>query len=127
MQQDTQTRRRSFRTAAQWSEIVERWRSSGVSARAFAEEHGLGESSLWRWSAHLARTKEKVRQPRVAVLAAPRFLTVQVAKPGSTASPVERGSIEVVWPGGPVVRVVGEVSADALVAAVRAVVEATVC
>lgn len=43
-----QPRRRS---AAEWRQIIERWKRSGQSAKTFADRHNLSRSSLtwWRW------------------------------------------------------------------------------
>lgn len=46
-----------------WMERVEQWRTSGLSAREFAEHQGLKHSALWRWSSRL-RT-ESGRQAKV--------------------------------------------------------------
>ena len=42
-------------SAAKWAELVAAWESSGSSARAFAEERELSESSLRWWKTELAR------------------------------------------------------------------------
>jgi len=64
----------------------------------------------------------------MASCATPKFLAVEVAP---TKSPPGKsfgsGSIEISWPGGPVVRVVGDVCASTLAAAVHAVAEAPRC
>ena len=42
-------------SAAKWAELVVAWESSGSSARAFADERGISESSLRWWKTELAR------------------------------------------------------------------------
>ena len=42
-------------SAAKWADLVAAWESSGRSARAFADERGIAESSLRWWKSELAR------------------------------------------------------------------------
>jgi len=42
-------------SAAKWADLVAAWESSGRSARAFADERGVAESSLRWWKSELAR------------------------------------------------------------------------
>ena len=42
-------------SAARWAELVSAWEASGQSARAYAEQRGVSESSLRWWKGELAR------------------------------------------------------------------------
>lgn len=59
----------------------------------------------------------------------PKFLAVEVTegRPGVQRGCVGRGTIEVSWPGGPTVRMSGEVAPATLAAVLRAVTEVTPC
>ncbi len=43
------------KTREQWFELVGRWKSSGLTARQFAERHGLRASTLLSWSSRFSR------------------------------------------------------------------------
>ena len=47
---------------AQWTELVRAWRASGTSARRFASENNLSESSL-RWWARFAKGSGGLKRP----------------------------------------------------------------
>jgi len=87
---------------------VERWKASGLGGKAFAEQHGLGYSSLYRW-AHVFEGKP------TGTLG---FTEVRVRETRSSTTP-EVGVIEIVARTGWVVRVTGTVD----VARLRAVLE----
>lgn len=84
-------------TRAEWARRVKRWKSSGLSAAAFAEREGLVLKSLqwWRW---------KLGSTPAAAAPEPRFVPVRVvdsaARPGATDA-----AIEIALPNGRVVRV----------------------
>ena len=101
------------RTAAEWTEIVGRWRASGSSARAFGDAHGLKASTLSWWGAQLGRRKV---MPDGAPQEGPGFTRLRVV-PGKVAS----GCIEVHSRSGLWVRVGGVVDPDALASVLRAV------
>ena len=56
-----------------------RWRSSGLSGRAFAEAHGLGVSALYRWASE-ARASAGVE------VAGPTFAEVRVRDSAAASS-----------------------------------------
>jgi hypothetical protein len=60
---------------------VERWRASGMSARAYAAERGLSPASLWRWSS--------------AESAGPEFVRLEVVSTVSSELVVEIGSARI--------------------------------
>lgn len=109
------------RTAAEWSEIVKRWRASGLSAREYAERHGLVSATLSWWGARVeaSRTSLPVRTAakRSAADRSSSFTELRVVSRGEPAV------IEVSGPRGLVVRVRGEVEEQALVRVLRAVAQ----
>jgi hypothetical protein len=46
-------------SAGKWSELVSAWESSGQSAGAFANQHGVSEGSLRWWKGELARRNRR--------------------------------------------------------------------
>ena len=46
-------------SAVEWTELVRDWGTSGQSARAFADEHGVAEANLRWWRTELARRSKK--------------------------------------------------------------------
>lgn len=105
--------RRDRRSRDEWKRWVEQWRASELGGRAFAEQHGLGYSSLYRW-AHAFEDEVHVGLG---------FTEVRVRegiKPLEAEGTVpEAGEIEIVTRSGWVVRVSGHVELERL----RAVLE----
>jgi hypothetical protein len=64
----------SVATRAKWQERVQAWRTSGESARAFAEKRGYAPATLRYWSSRLGTAE------------APRFLRLVPKAPPATAS-----------------------------------------
>ena len=71
---------RKRRTKSEWAEIVEQWRGSGLSQKAFAKRRGLAAGTLSWWSREL--------RVRSSDDPAPEFVAVEVA--GSESSGVAR-------------------------------------
>jgi transposase-like protein len=104
-----------------WRRRVGAQRTSGLSVRAFCARHGLPESAFYFWRRELERRDAErtqaavVRRPRQrsAADARPRFVPVVVTEgPASVAAaratsvlPASPPAIELVHPGGVVVRV----------------------
>lgn len=89
---------------------MKQWRSSGQSARAFADEHGLNLSTLKWWARQFPKQGVRVElKPGLGPRAAPAFAEVRVVQ-----SEAALGRIEVVARTGVVVRVQGAVDAEAL-------------
>jgi hypothetical protein len=67
-------KRAPSRPREEWIELVKAWKSSGLSAAQFADEHGLKAKALttWRWR---LRTQPQGR----AGTAAPKLVQVSVA------------------------------------------------
>jgi transposase len=77
-----------------WRQVLARWRSSGLSVRAYCETQGISLQSFYRWRRELQR-RDRAR---------PQFLPVRVvAEP--VASDGDGGAIEVVLTNGRCLRV----------------------
>lgn len=121
---------RSGTAAGRWRERLERWRRSGQTVRGFCEREGLSEPSFYVWRKRLARTPNSSRGESVPV-----FLPIEVidsAKAG--VSSTKRGAddcgvaevgVEVVLPGGVMVRIGTSVDEARLRSVLRAVVAET--
>jgi hypothetical protein len=83
-----------------WRRMVRRWRHSGLTVRAFCEQHQLSEASFYGWRRVLARRDQETAPPGAAVSGAvlPAFVQVEVAAgrsvPGDSDAAAE--GIEVV-------------------------------
>lgn len=62
----THVERRQF-----WQTAIEKWHSSGLSARSFGEREGLPKSAIYKWSKKLAKDEQAVAKP-----ATPPFIEV---------------------------------------------------
>jgi len=127
-------RRRTRRSPQQWARIVAGWSGSGLSAEEYAKREDVGVDSLWRWAGRLRREGVSASSSSTRRLVAPgaggpKFLAVEVTegRPTAPRAAEGRGSIEVSWPGGPTVRLSGEVAPATLAAVLRAVTEVTPC
>lgn len=69
----TRGRRRRRRTREQWQEEARRWRSSGLSAKEYAEAHELNDRTLTWWASQL-----RVVGRTEAGKGGPMFLPVRV-------------------------------------------------
>jgi transposase len=97
-------------TRQEWAKRVERWRDSGLTAKAFAAEIDVPATSLsyWKWKLRAEQTQtdaseEDVAKPKRGPRSAPtpRFLEL-VAKPPAVGAAT---MLEVVFDSGVVVRV----------------------
>jgi transposase-like protein len=79
-----------------WRQMVRQWRRSGLTIRAFCQEHGLSEASFYAWRQTLA---EREQQRHGSADQPPAFVPVQVVPAPAAAS------LEVVLGAGRVVRV----------------------
>ncbi len=55
-------RKRSAEKESQWQDLVDRQAESGLSVRAFCEQEGVSEKSLYFWRRELPRRKRRKRQ-----------------------------------------------------------------
>jgi hypothetical protein len=108
------------RSAAEWATIVADWKSSGLTAEAFARERGLSPNTLLWWSSQGPRRRMTSSGTRGAqsldssfAANAPAFVPlhiVQPAAPASAAPSPPRLRAEVILGGGRRVRVRGQLS-----------------
>ena len=65
---------------AQRRRLIERWRSSGLSARDFAGREGMNVSRLWAWSSRLRREMTAAGVPitREVAPTTPKMLPVRI-------------------------------------------------
>jgi transposase-like protein len=92
VQQDNQVRRRVRRSDDEKRRLLDAWKKSGLSARAFGSREGVAASYLWRWRRLLG---EQVALREVKPGGAITFAPVHVAKSRSSMTP-ERVQAEVV-------------------------------
>lgn len=97
---------RSSRTERRWRRIVEDWRRSGLSAPDYAEGKGLTAGMIYAWSSRL----QKLDAVAVAMSrpATPGFLPVTIIDAAPAAASVRSSALEVVLPGGEVIRVAAD-------------------
>ena len=93
---------RTTKAERRWRRIVEKWRGSGLSARAFAKRHRISPVTMYWWSSRLGR--QDAAQDSEFVAEAPTFLPVEII---DDAPPAASGptALEVVLPHGEVIRV----------------------
>ena len=127
MKNDVRLQRRLSRPWAERSQIVKEWRRSGLSVRAFAKKRGVAAGSLWGWAARLDSKRHRETHRGGAIRDGHKFLAVEVAQTNASSTPPGRGDIEIAWPGGPVVRVIGDVRASTLAAVMHVVAEVRRC
>ena len=94
---------RSSRAERRWRRIVEDWRRSGLSAPRYAEGKGLSAGMIYAWSSRLQ--KQDAVAVEVSRPATPGFLPVAIIDNAPTAAQVRSRALEVVLPGGEVIRV----------------------
>ena len=123
----TKRRRRPNRSAESWKKTIKEWRASGLPAREFAERHDLTVSSLQNWSRRLRQ--EKTPTQAQLVTRHPRFVGVGVIEEslGSSGQNGASRSVEVEWPGGPVVRFRGDWGEAGLVSVLKGLARVTPC
>ena len=88
-----------------WREHVAGWKSSGLSLRLYSERHGLKAGTLGYWNSRLKAQAADALTSSAGPEAAATFLAVHVAEPAvSVPEPRDQG-VELVLPGGYVVRI----------------------
>ncbi|MEX0652485.1 MAG: transposase [Phycisphaeraceae bacterium] len=95
--------RRQRRDASQWRALIEQHRDSGLSVRAFCQQHSLNEASFYAWRRRLRDQASPTPD------ASARFVRLQPRDRG------EAGIIEVRFAGGTILKC----SSDHLAALVR--------
>jgi hypothetical protein len=90
-------------SATKWGELVAAWESSGLSAEAFAGEHGVAESTLRWWKTELARrARHEVRRrpPRRQRMATSAVTLARVVRPGERPAQTRQAGAVAVIVGG---------------------------
>jgi transposase len=73
-------------TREQWSERVERWRESGLTAGEFSRKIGVSKATLYWWSSRLPSKREKASLVRTA---APSPITFVEMPRRARSAPIE--------------------------------------
>ena len=76
------------RSAAQWGELVSAWEAWGLTADAFASEHGVAGSTLRWWKTEVGR-----RAPKQAPRRAPKQRSLMTASTVALARVVRAGDV----------------------------------
>jgi hypothetical protein len=116
-------RRRDPHKEQRWRHLVDQWRGSGQSVRAFCQERDLSEQSLYWWRRELAARDQPAAPPAEAA-PSPRFVPVHVrAEP---VAALAGGLIEVVLSNGRRLRAASDVDPRRL-AELATALEASAC
>ncbi len=94
---------RTRKAERRWRRIVEDWRQSGLSAPQYAKGRHISPGMIYYWSSRLA--KQDAGDSGAAELATPAFLPVAIVEDAHAASSERFCTLEVVLPGGEVIRV----------------------
>jgi transposase-like protein len=89
--------RRRHRSRAERQRLVEQWKATGLSSRAFADQADVRASSLWRWRRELAKG--------TAASLVPVVIREEDVAPGEAWAPSSSPQVELVARGGRVLRV----------------------
>jgi hypothetical protein len=95
-----------------WRKRIAAQRRSGLSALAFCSQEGVSPKSFYAWRQRLRKKKEVVRPPL--------FLPIELP-----ASALSAGGIRIELPGGAVVALPPNASQELVIAAIRAVLQAS--
>lgn len=93
---------RTSKAARRWRRIVVDWRQSGLSAPQYAEKRGLSAQTLYFWSSRLGK---KDAGSGIATTPPPKFLPVAIVDAAPAGTQEHSSALEVVLPGGEVIRV----------------------
>ena len=88
-----------------WRDHVAGWKSSGMSLRLYSEEHGLKAGTLGYWNSRLKAQAADALTSLAGSETAATFLAVHVAEPAVSAPEPRDERVELVLPGGYVVRI----------------------
>jgi len=105
-------------TSKRWSEIIDRWRRSGMTGRLFAEQEGINVSTLFGWSRKLRPSTGTPTTTGASML-----LPVTIPEPSAPApapAPAPSRMLEVLVPGGEIVRIPPDVAPEHLAGVLRA-------
>jgi hypothetical protein len=87
-----------------WRDHVAGWKGSGLSLRLYSERHGLKAGTLGYWNSRLKAGAAESPGSSPGSGAGTTFLAVRVADPAVAAPASQDERIELVLPGGRVVR-----------------------
>ena len=88
-----------------WRDHIAGWKSSGLSLRLYSERHGLKAGTLGYWNSRLKAQAAAPLTSSAGSETAATFLAVHVAEPAvSVPEPRDEG-VELILPGGYVVRI----------------------
>jgi transposase len=88
-----------------WREHVAGWKSSGLSLRLYSERHGLKAGTLGYWNSRLKAQAADAPASSAGPEAGATFLAVHVAEPAVSSPEPRDERVELVLPGGYVVRI----------------------
>ena len=88
-----------------WRDHVAGWKSSGLSLRLYSEQHGLKAGTLGYWNSRLKAQAVDALTSSAGPEAAATFLAVHVAEPAVSVPEPRDERVELVLPGGYVVRI----------------------
>jgi hypothetical protein len=88
-----------------WRDHVAGWKSSGLSLRLYSERHGLKAGTLGYWNSRLKAQAADTLISSAGPEAAATFLAVHVADPAVSSPEPRNEGVELVLPGGYVVRI----------------------
>jgi transposase len=88
-----------------WRDHVAGWRSSDLSLRLYSEEHGLKAGTLGYWNSRLKVQAADAPASSTGPGASATFLAVHVADPAVSVPEPRDERVELVLPGGYVVRI----------------------
>jgi transposase len=88
-----------------WRDHVAGWKSSGLSLRLYSERHGLKAGTLGYWNSRLKALAADAPASSAGPEAAAMFLAVHVADPAMSVPEPRNEGLQLVLPGGYVVRV----------------------
>lgn len=94
---------RTSKAERRWRRIVEDWRQSGLSAPQYAKGRHVSPGMIYYWSSRLA--KREADDSDAAEPAPRAFLPVAIIEDAHAASSERSSALEVVLPGGEVIRV----------------------
>jgi hypothetical protein len=90
VQQDKQTRQRVRRSEDEKRGLLDAWKKSGLSARAFGVREGVKTSCLWRWKrASGAKVSAREAKPRPSITFAPVQVTKSAPRSSATSEIVQ--------------------------------------
>lgn len=114
--------RRERRSASEWPALLAQWSESGETAARFASRIGVKPATLARWRKSVGSkpwAKETLSPQKAPAKAASMFARVEVVEPPRRTA----GLVEVMMPGGMVVRVYDGVDTDTLRAVLACVAQ----